>query len=59
MTNKEFNSRLTGPFDENFLERCLTCQHIACRKSDIDEYYCRKRNGKCEYKEYKKKDKKK
>ena len=35
--------------DENWVEKCMTCQH--CYKRRDDEYlYCRKRNGKCEYK---------
>ena len=38
--------------DENFFEKCRTCQH--CHTKNDDEYvYCRKRNGKCEYKPYK------
>lgn len=38
--------------DENFFEKCKTCQHCYT-KNDDDYVYCRKRNGKCEYKPYK------
>lgn len=38
--------------DENFFEKCMTCQHCHM-KNDDDYVYCRKRNGKCEYKPYK------
>lgn len=38
--------------DENFFEKCRTCQHCYTKKDD-DYVYCRKRNGKCEYKPYK------
>lgn len=37
---------------ENFFEKCRTCQHCYTKKDD-DYVYCRKRNGKCEYKPYK------
>lgn len=38
--------------DENFFEKCKTCQY--CHTKDDDDYvYCTKRNGKCEYKPYK------
>lgn len=40
--------------DENFFEKCSTCQHCYTKKDD-DYVYCRKRNGKCEYKPYKSK----
>ena len=43
-----------GKADENFFEKCRTCKHCYTRQDD-DYVYCRKRNGKCEYKEYKKK----
>lgn len=43
--------------DDNWVEKCLTCQHCY-KRMDNDEYlYCRKRNGKCEYKPYKSKRK--
>lgn len=35
--------------DENFFEKCRTCQHCYT-KNDDDYVYCRKRNEKCEYK---------
>lgn len=35
--------------DENFFEKCRTCQH-RYTKNDDDYVYCRKRNEKCEYK---------
>lgn len=38
--------------NENFFEKCRTCQHCYM-KNDDDYVYCRKRNGKCEYKPYK------
>ena len=38
--------------DENFFEKCRTCQHCYT-KNDDDYVYCRKRNEKCEYKPYK------
>ena len=38
--------------DGNFFEKCRTCQHCYT-KNDDDYVYCRKRNGKCEYKPYK------
>ena len=38
--------------DENFLDKCRTCKHCYTKKDD-DYVYCRKRNGKCEYKPYK------
>lgn len=34
------------------LEKCSTCQHCYKRKNDDELIYCRKRNGKCDYKEY-------
>lgn len=37
---------------ENFFEKCRTCQYCFT-KNDDDYVYCRKRNGKCEYKPYK------
>lgn len=42
---------------EPWVEKCLTCQHCYRRQDDDDILYCRKRKGKCEYKEYQKKDK--
>lgn len=38
-----------------WLKRCMTCQHAYKRKDDDETMYCRKRNGKCEYKKYKSK----
>ena len=37
-------------YDENYLKKCITCKHCYVRKDD-DYIYCRKRNGKCDYKE--------
>lgn len=37
---------------ENFFKKCRTCQYCFT-KNDDDYVYCRKRNGKCEYKPYK------
>lgn len=36
---------------EDWFEKCRTCQHCYSKNND-DYYYCRKRNGKCEYKPY-------
>lgn len=33
------------------LEKCMSCKHCYTRRDD-DYIYCRKRNGKCEYKPY-------
>lgn len=41
--------------NENFFEKCKTCQYCYT-KNDDDYVYCRKRNGKCEYKPYKSKE---
>lgn len=38
--------------DENWVEKCSTCQHCYKRQNDDDTLYCRKRNGKCEYKRF-------
>lgn len=38
--------------DENFFEKCRTCQYCFT-KNDDGYVYCSKRNGKCEYKPYK------
>lgn len=38
--------------NENFFEKCRTCQHCHM-KNDDDYVFCRKRNGKCEYRPYK------
>lgn len=51
MINKEKDNK------EEWLIKCLTCQHCYQRLDD-DYIYCRKRNGKCEYKKYKKKNSK-
>ena len=40
--------------EEDWLEKCKSCQHHYTRQDD-DYAYCRKRNGKCEYKPYKNK----
>ena len=53
--NKYIESISTVITEENFFEKCKTCQHCYTRQDD-DYVYCRKRNGKCEYKEYKKKN---
>ncbi len=37
---------------ENWVEKCSTCQHCYKRQNDDDTLYCRKRNGKCEYKRF-------
>lgn len=46
-------------FDDNFFERCRTCQHCYKRQNDDDYVYCRKENGKCEYEPYKSRNEKK
>ena len=43
--------------NDNWVEKCLTCQHCYKRIDDDSYIYCRKRNGKCEYKPYKSKRK--
>lgn len=42
---------------EPWVEKCLTRQHCYKRQDDDEIMYCRKRNGKCEYKEYQRKGK--
>lgn len=37
--------------DENFFEKCITCQYCYT-KNDDDYVYCWKRNGECKYKQY-------
>ena len=39
----------------DWTEKCLNCQHCYTLKTDEREYRCRKRNGKCEFKEFKSK----
>lgn len=39
-------------YSENFFEKCRTCQHCHM-KNDDDYVFCRKRNGKCEYRPFK------
>ena len=41
--------------NENWIEKCLKCQHVYYRKDGADTIYCRCRNGKCNFKlkEYK------
>lgn len=36
-----------------WLRKCLSCQHCYKKISDDETIFCRKRNGKCEYKPYK------
>ena len=36
--------------EQDWLSKCIQCQHCYIRKADDDVYYCRKRNGECEYK---------
>lgn len=38
--------------EEDFFEKCKTCKHCYTKQDD-DYVYCRKLNGKCEYKPYK------
>lgn len=38
-----------------WLKKCMTCKHSYKRIGDDETMYCRKRNGKCEYKAYKSK----
>lgn len=38
-----------------WLKKCMDCQHSYKRKDDDLTVHCRKRNGKCEYKPYKRK----
>ncbi len=40
-------------FDDNFFDKCMTCQHCYTKQDD-DYVYCRK-NGKCKYNKYKEK----
>lgn len=35
---------------DDWVKQCLMCQHCYKRNGDDDTLYCRKRNGKCEYK---------
>lgn len=35
---------------DDWVKQCLMCQHCYQRNSDDDTLFCRKRNGKCEYK---------
>lgn len=39
--------------DENFFEKCRTCQHCHMKNDDDDYVFRGKRNGKCEYRPYK------
>lgn len=43
--------------EEDWLEKCKSCQHCYTRQDD-DYVYCKKRDGKCEYKPYKNKNSK-
>lgn len=52
--SKERWYRMKEENELNWLEKCITCQHCGKKKDDDDIIYCRKRNGKCEYKPYKK-----
>lgn len=48
MANEEIDTEQ----NEDWLSKCITCKH--CYTTNDDDYIkCRKRNGKCEYKEYK------
>lgn len=44
--------------EENWVDKCLKCQHCYKRKDDDELLYCRKRNGKCEFKPVKKEENK-
>lgn len=37
--------------EEDWLEKCLECQHIYRKKDDAETVYCRCRNGKCNFKQ--------
>lgn len=39
-------------FDEDFLEKNMTCQHIYTKQDDDDYARCRRRNGLYEYEKY-------
>lgn len=52
---QELGSNFEEQDVDAWIIKCLTCQHCYKRKDDDNTLYCRKRNGKCEYKEYKKK----
>ena len=45
--------------DENWLEKCLTCQHCYIPQNEDDEIRCRRRLPFCEYKPHKTKKKRK
>lgn len=36
--------------EEDWLKKCLKCQHVYFRKNDADILCCRCRNGKCNFK---------
>lgn len=37
----------------DWFKKCLECKHCYTLQTDELEYHCRKKNGICEYKEYK------
>ena len=37
--------------EQDWLEKCLKCQHSYHKNDDADTIYCRCRNGQCNYKE--------
>lgn len=39
-------------YDEDFLEKNMTCQHIYTKQDDDDYARCRRRNGLYEYEKY-------
>ena len=39
---------------EDWIEKCLKCQHSYRRNNDADTIYCRCRGGECNFKEVKK-----
>ena len=41
--------------DENFFDKCKTCQYCYTKQND-DYVYCRRKDGKCEYKPHKSKN---
>lgn len=43
----------------DWLKKCMRCSHAYYKQTDADTIYCRCRNGKCNFKEYKSKTERK
>lgn len=43
----------------DWLKKCMICSHAYYKQTDADTIYCRCRNGKCNFKEYKSKTERK